>query len=402
MRMRIEHTNVKLVLVCVCTLAVAAANASSSSTVRLPTYRVLQDAQGLLEEQRYDDTIARLTKLLPRIEGNGYESALALQLMAYAHVLREDIDAAIPLLESGMTHEGLPPELQYNYLHTLTQLYLRKEQFQKAISLLSAWLDGNPDELPQLHALLGQACYFEHDYRCADIHLSTAIGRSDEPPENWQHMLLATYYKLEAYDDAKRLLIALLARHPDRKHYWLYLSNVELLLDNVDDALATLQMAYRRGVLTDEEEILQLVRLHLFTGNLYTGASILERSSGENRVRPTAGNMRMLANGWLAARERSASVAAIDAALALATDADEILQLSIYKAEVLLQLENWPEVIALLQSLADDPGNARVNLLLGIAAYQQGEADLSKRALSVALRSADTKDYAAAWLQLLE
>ena len=381
--------------------AVAGAE-TATPTVRPPTYRVLHDAQRMLEDQQYDEAIARLTKLLPRIEGNGYESALAKQLMAYAHILQDDTDAAIPLLESGMSNDGLPSELLANYVHTLAQLYLRQERYYEAIAMLSSWLEENPDGSAQFHALLGQACYFDEDYGCASVHLSVAIDRSGNPQEFWQQMLLATYYKLEAYHEAKQLLGSLLDRFPQRKKYWLYLSNVELLMEDADAALATLQMAYRQGLLTEEDEVLQLVRLHLYRGNLHTGARILERSSEESLIGNSTDNMRMLANSWLAAREREESVEAIDAALESETDADEIKLLSIYKAEVLLQLERWSEVIALLQPFAEDSESARANLLLGIAAYQDGNSDLSKRALFIASQSDETKGLAEGWLQLLQ
>ena len=114
----------------------------------------------------------------------------------------------------------------------------------------------------------------------------------------------------------------MIERWPDKKSYWLQLSQIYYKLENEDRALAVLALAYRKGLLDKESDILYLSSLYSNTNVPYKAAEVLEKGIRDGLVKPTKSHWTMVAETWYNAEELEKSLAAFVEAGQVAPDGD--------------------------------------------------------------------------------
>ncbi len=75
--------------------------------------------------------------------------------------------------------------------------------------------------------------------------------------------LMSSHFEREDYESAAEVLEELAARFP-KKSNWLQLSAVYATIGKDRESLATLEVAYGEGYLTESRELVRLVQMYLF------------------------------------------------------------------------------------------------------------------------------------------
>ena len=184
------------------------AQAGGEATQRLSerSYRQLSSVHALMQQQRYDEALARLDRLQPRMQHNPHEHALLLQTYGYLFANTEQYQRAVDALEESLALRALPQPATERSLYALAQLQMAVEDYPAALTSLEQWLDLVADPAPAAHALAGAVYAQLRRYREAVAHLKRAIDGAGEPQEIWYRQLLAVYYQSEQYGAAVPLL----------------------------------------------------------------------------------------------------------------------------------------------------------------------------------------------------
>ena len=120
--------------------------------------------------------------------------------------------------------------------------------------------------------------------------------------------------------DARRIggvaevLVHLVGLAPMKQEYWKQLSSMLLEIKKDPEALATLVLADRRGLIDEEHEFRNLSSMYMFLQIPLKAAQVLERGFAAKKVEPTERNFETLANAWLTAREWEKAEAAMASA----------------------------------------------------------------------------------------
>ena len=196
------------------------------------------------------------------------------------------------------------------------------------------------------------------------------------------------------------MLETLVGLHP-RKAYWLQLSAVYAETGNYEKALATMVLAYEQGLLTEERELTHLAQLYLYNRIPYQATRVLERGIADGQIRGTVDSWRLLADAWLAARERAKAEKPLEQAASRAPNGDLYLRL----ARVQIENDEWTAARKSLTRAIEkgglaDPGNA--HLLLGIASARDSMWPEAGRAFQVAAGYDKTQKAAKDWLVEVE
>jgi tetratricopeptide (TPR) repeat protein len=83
-----------------------------------------------------------------------------------------------------------------------------------------------------------------------------------DPKEPWLQLVASLLIEQKAYAEAVPVLQQLIERYP-KKNYWLRLSAVYSGMEQSDNALAVLELAYRQGLLTQRNELMTLAQVYL-------------------------------------------------------------------------------------------------------------------------------------------
>lgn len=365
------------------------------------TYQRLASAQHLVGSGDYAGALARLNSLVPRVRTNPYEYAVTEQNLAYLYITRGDYAGALPHMLQAMQQNALPPAAQRALVLDLAKLYARNGQYPQAEQVLAAWSRVAANPPPDAQVLAAVIAAHKGQCRAALPRLQRAVQASVNPPESWYRLWLACLYQTRDYAGAVNVLYALLGRWPQRAEYWRQLGESYAQLGDRSRALAVYALMRRLGLLAGEQDYLTLVALYMQNGAPYPAAQTLQAALQGGQVAASEQNYLLLAQVWLAARDREAALSALGAAARLARSGEPYLQ----QALLYQQVHEWFSVIdatrkALAKGGLRHPGRAW--LLQGVAAAENKQYAEAETALKQAARYNGSRVQAEVWLRYLQ
>ena len=373
--------------------------AAGQATYRLSerTYRQLSSVHELMQQQRYDDALAGLDRMRPRVEHKPHEHALLLQTYGHLFANTEQYQRAVAALAGSLALNALPQPATERTLYALAQLQMAVDDYAAALVSLERWFQLAEDPPPGAHALAGTAYAQARRYPEAVTQLRKAIDLDSKPQENWYRQLLAVYYQSGQYRPAVTLLEQMIRRFPQHGDYWLQLSSVYRELGEDAQAMAVMELAYVQGLLDGESELVNLASYYLYMGLPHKAGQLIDKALEEGSVTPDIDNWQLLIEAWLQAREFDRALAASERALESTQHAD----LHLKRARLLADKEQWPDVIAAVELAfasagLSSPGKA--HLLQGIAHYHLAQPARAQSSFERAREFADSADQARQWI----
>lgn len=373
----------------------------AGGTLSERTYKKLTVIQELMGEGKYDEALRRLASLAPKVKRNQYEYATVMQTYGYAWSARNRYRKAIHAFEEALKTEALPDQVQLAMRYNLAQLYAAIPDWKAAARAYEQWLAGAEKPSAQSYAF-GATIYSQlKQYKKAIPKIRKAIALSKKPRENWYQLLLAMYYRTKQYGRAVGVLETMVALWPDRKKYWKQLSGLYFTLKKNRKALATMALAYRRGFLESERELMNLVNLYLLQNIPWKAARILEKEMEAGRVSRSGKHLQKLGEAWMAARETDEALEKLLAAAEVQKKGVLYLRL----AQLYVDKEQWKQALrmadkALAAGDLKHPGDAW--LLKGMALHELGRRQRAIVAFGKARKYKKNRRQASQWLNFLQ
>ncbi|MDF1583460.1 MAG: tetratricopeptide repeat protein [Methyloprofundus sp.] len=365
-------------------------------------YKQLTKTEELISSQAYPQARQKLEKIIPELQDKSYEQALALRSLASVYALENNYRQAAKSLEQCLATQALPEQQQQQALLNLGQLYMATEHYQKAVNTLQPWVEKNPTHTDQqVSVLLANAYAQLKQYRKALPYIEQAIKQAKKPQESWFQLNLALHYELENYSAALAILKKLIASYPDKKAYWLQLATVHQQLNQFAQALTIQGLAYKKGYLQTESEILQLFNLYMYNKQPYQAANLLSQELASQRVKKNSEHWELLASAWSNAREYKQAVTALEKASALNDKGELYLQL----ARMHVEQELWQNAISAINKALQKGGLKQTGdayILLGMSLYETEQLSAAKSAFQKARQYQKTKKSAEQWLNYME
>lgn len=389
-----------LLLVSLLNAPVAAAADAKQATISPALYQKIQSTERLISDKAYGKAEQQLLALLDEVKAGSLDQAVVLRSLASVYALKEQYAKAAEWLSKSVALNTLPDKQQQDALLNLGQLYLAAEQYAKAIETLKPWLAKNPVPDAQTHVLLANAYTQLKQYRNALPHIAKAIQSTAKPEDSWYKLQLALFYELKDYQSAIPLLRKLMAANPTKNEYWSQLVSVYQQLNQYTQAATVKHLAYKKGLLNSEQEILDLVNLFLYAGSPYKAASLLRSELDAKKVANTVKNWELLANAWKQARELNKAVQALEAASKLDNKGSLYQQLG----QIYYEQENWKAAIAAMnKALAKgglkQPGQAY--MILGMSYYESNNTEQARQSFAKAKSFPNNRKNAEQWLSYL-
>jgi tetratricopeptide (TPR) repeat protein len=266
------------------------------------TGAALNAAIGALSAQRYDDALAA-------IGGLDYESltpyarARVWQIRFNVSFAAGQYETARAQLQSAIDAGGLTPPEVARAQYQRAQTFLQEERWQDGVSELETWLVTHPEPNPAADYLVAVAYFQLGDFDRALPHARRAVELAPEVQENWLYLLASLRLKRAEFEEAERLLQRLVALAPEKKTYLQQLSSVYGATGKYGDALATMQLAYDSGFLTEDRELRRFADFLFFREQPRRCVEVLERAIDDERVTADEALEERLADCRLAARE---------------------------------------------------------------------------------------------------
>ena len=364
-------------------------------------YKQLSKTEKLIANQSYTAALQKLQKMLEDVEKGSYGEATVLRSLSSVYALQEQYAKAADALSGSLALGVLPPSQEQHAMLNLGQLYMAMSQYQKAVKVLEPWLANNPKPDTQVYILMANAYAHLKQYRKGLPYIKKAIQSSKKPVESWYQLNLAMYYELEEYASAARLLQKMMYYFPEKKEYWNQAASVYQQSKQYKKAATIKHLAYKKGFLESEKDLLAMINLFIYVDAPYKAGSILKKELNRGRIKNNSKNWEMLANSWTQAREFDLAVNALETASKLHEKGTLYQQLG----RIFVEQEKWDKAIGALTKALDkgrleQAGNTYI--LLGMSYYELKQKDKARRAFLKASNYKKTKKSADQWLNYIK
>lgn len=364
-------------------------------------YEEVSAINKMMMENRNEEAVTRLNALLKTDKLSEYEQAVAQQLLGYAHLGSNKMKPAISAFEAALALAALPEDVTLTVTTTLAQACLDIRDFTCARRHIDTVLAQQASPAPDVLAVAAYIYFELREFSRAEELALRAIAFSDKPQENTYQILLSVYREQKAYAKAEALLRDVLSRYPDNVSYWQYLSYVLFEQGKDHEALASLMLAYRLGLLKSDD-LERIAGLHANLGVPEKAARLLDEWLKSGALEPT--NERIFLEGrlWVLAREAQTA----KQVLARAAESSRNGQIDLLLGKLHYQNDEWKAAEQHLARALDkgslDKETAEARYLLGISAYQNGNRDVAAAALKAASKDSRFADSAHYWLGQLQ
>lgn len=376
---------------------------SGSTFMSQSTYNRISRAHKAIEEGKYQEALDELLDLQEDIKESPYEYAVTLQTIAYVYINQEKWELAADYMRRAIEQDALPAAPEKSAIYTLAQIYATLGRFQDTIDLMTDWFKTAENPPADAYIITANAYAMLENYQAAYPYVMKAIEKSEEPREDWYKLALAIQFELKKYEEAADTLRVLVANWPDKYVYWKQLSGVYIQLGQDKQSLATLALAYEKGMVDNSNDLLNLARLYMLNDVPYKGAVVLKKALEDGLVEKTRQNYELLSQAWVQAREYEEAIAALTNAAELSEDG----QLYIRAAQLEMAVADWEGAAKAARKAVETGGmdqeeTGKAWLLLGTAAAEQKDFDTAIEAFNKARGYPETRKTATQWLSFVQ
>ena len=376
------------------------ATPSLAAIVSKPVYQQLKKADSLIVKKYYSKAEKVLQQQLKR-KVNRYEKAVLLRSLSSVYSAQKNYVQAIKQLKNALAIKSLPYGATQKAQLTLGQIYLSNKQTDKAFALLEPWFKRNPKPKPKTAMLLANLFSQHHQYDKAMALVKKATAATTNPPKAWTQLQLALGYKTKDYRAAISVLEQQLKKEPDNKTHWQQLSTAYHNAEDYSHAASIKHLAYQRGFLTTETELLELTQLFLYAKTPHKAAKFLQQQFEKKSLIKNAKTLELLGNAWLKAKESIPAQIALESALALTPRA------SLYEklGQIYSRQKKWQQAINAFNKaleLGEFEEQGVSQLLLGITHYHLKDISQAEVAFETAILDKNSAKTAQQWLSYLK
>ena len=364
------------------------------------TWKRLNDVFEDVGEEKYDAAFEKLQKMNARAHGK-YEKAVLAQALAQVEWSRSNYDAALTNFETAVRLDALPDLTHFSLMYQISQLYYMKERYDEALDKLALWMCKVPKEkiTPASYYLKAAIYTAKEDWKNVVPAIESAISISDQPKENWYQLKLGAHFELEQFPKVAQTLEIMIQHWPDKKNYWIQLSQIYYKLKMEDEALSVLGLAYRRNMLDKQTDIMYLSSLYSNKNVPYKAAEVLQKGMEDGIVEPNKRHWTIVADSWFSAEEMENALAAYEKA-GKASDDGEI---DLRRAYILVDMERWDEAAIAVTAALDKGGFSErktgdAYVLQGMSEFNLGNYNKASTAWGRASRYPKAKKSAQQWM----
>jgi tetratricopeptide (TPR) repeat protein len=368
-----------------------------SETMSEATYNGTKEATELLGKNQFDEAIAKLMKLTET--GGDFDKAIVWSNLGFAYNSKQDYKNATKAFAKALAPNLLPQQHQEQLTFNLGQLYIVSEQWDEGIKTLQKYMNEACTPPPaNAHIFLANALSQQKRYKEALPQIDLAMQKAKKVEESWFQLKLAIAYELKDFKACAETLVALLGMKPQSGEYWRQLSGMFLELGQDKEAVAVLALAERQGFVSKPQEFKNLYSIYMMIDAPFKAGMLMQNAIDQKKLPADEGNLDMLANAWINAREADKAETTLKKLASIAEKGDYYYKLGAMYGDN----ERWKESIEMLEKALQKGGLKRPGeawMRLAVAHYGLKNISGTQAALQKAITFDETRKQAGEWLR---
>ncbi len=190
--------------------------------------------------------------------------------------------------------------------------YLGKKDYKNAINWMKQYFDQVIKPPVSDYKALAQLYYQDKQYKNSICPVYIALNKTSKvkDKEPLFRMMFSAHYNLKDLDGSAKILTEMVANYSTKKDYWNQLFSIHYQRNDLQTALAVNELAFQKGIWTEEKEIKNLASLHANLGAPLRAAERLEDGIESGLIAKNEKNLKLLAMYLDRAKENDKAVAA--------------------------------------------------------------------------------------------
>lgn len=274
-----------------------------------------------------------------------------------------------------------PRELQDLTQNVATMLYSNDEK-AKSVEYLERWMKNSNKDSQNVYLLYAAILSDSGKIRESVCPAYWAAVVSKKPNKNAYGIMLNAHFEFKEYVGTITILKQLILDFPAEKRYWRNLVSMYSQQDQLDEALAVMEMFYVLGYMETENDYKQLSSMFAFNDIPYRTAMVLKEGIDKGLVEGTEKNWINIASNFHVASELNSAINAYGKSAAITKTGENDLK----QAELLADNEEFKKAIAafntaLKKGSLKDTGRAHFRkalAYLGLKQYNSAIGALDK------------------------
>ena len=372
---------------------------SGGSLLNERTYKRLAQIHKLIEKNDYSEALSHLDKLMEQTGNRNYDKAVIQQTYGFVYEAMNRQNMAITSFNNSLSYEALPIAAAQGVRINLASLYFAIGKTKESLEYFEKWI--GIENKPAAGVLVfGGSLYAENgDYDKAVLYINRAINISKEPKESWYQRIAAIYIKMEDYTKAAKILSILIEKYPTKALYWKQLSACYYYSGDEKKSVSVLVLANQKKLLQSEKEQIDLAKLLASQNTPFQASKIFVEGLQNGVINKNAKNMELLAQIYMQAQERDRAIQAFLDAASISENPEIYMKV----ASLYSDSHQWDKVLAILDKHLPAASKLKASglILKGIALYETGKIEASRKVFQQVSSQQENAKLAASWLEYL-
>ncbi len=286
--------------------------ARTAGTLSQQVVRAIQQIQELMNPEDPEDEpdLVRAKEELDELRErrwnrmNDFEKSTLLNFFTNYYLTLEDYPNAILTFEEILLIEELREDTRLRTLRSLGQLYAAEEDWANSIRNYEGWRDLSLEEDDIVYRGLSYAHYqmeqFDEALPYWIAYMEFLLDAGEQLGRDDYAYLNGIYFTIEDFDSALELTKTMIVLYDDPLD-WMNLSAVYASMDDEEHRIQSLNLAYLKGYLDDENRFLNLGQSMAGIDIPYSGSKIIGDGLDQQIVEGNVDNMQTFTQMFLIA-----------------------------------------------------------------------------------------------------
>lgn len=366
-------------------------------------YNKINAAQTLLSNNHPKQAQAQMVKFLADLGNSSrheYSKALAQLVLGRSALALNQNQQALQAFNEAYESKQLEQKQSQSLLLTIAQLQLNLKKWQQGVNSLTQWLKITPtkEHKANHYYLLSYGYYELKQWTHGLTAIKTALQMKPSASTNWYQLGIAIAIGQKNWTIAQDWQRVVVIRSPNQINQWQQLTSLELRAKHPKKALASMRMAWQRGLFSSSEHYQLLMQLAASQHIPYLAAQVMQDGFAKKKLKRTKDNLQQWASLLNQSRQYKQALTPLKE-LAERYPSKEHYQNYL---STLLVTHQWQQVIELQQKAqhhhADSP---QLQLDAAIAACQLKKFNQAKSLFEPLTHHQQLADQAKAWLSYI-
>lgn len=289
----------------------------------------IAEMHSLVDAKNNDGAIALGEKMLADHSANHFDRAVAYQGIGYAYFGKRDFVKAAEQLQNCINENAFTNNDHYQTMLNLAQMQINAGQVDAGLATLDRLVSETKLDKPEYNAVRGRVYYTQKNYAAAAQALQKAVDNAQNPDDNINQLLMASYFELKQPERAEKIALQMLQKHPGDKTLMLNLASIYGQAGQNDKAAAMLEDARSRGLLTDAKDYRRLYVIYSnLPGKEVQTIAVINDGLQKQILKPSAEAYTKLAESYYALKQPAQAIDAYRRADSLSSDGEAGLNLA--------------------------------------------------------------------------